>query len=279
MLDAMPEPLPTPSAPPYRLTQGKGLATPVAKYWRVMGVRIALFNAHLSLVLAAVSTAFMLLWITLTTPLGPMAATFYGVGLVMVPLTWPITFVVTGLVALVILPCVWLAMRLMGERPPRDTTGLIGGSAVTFVGGVWNVAGMLELLVDPWVGPTAISDGAAVLVNLLSLAIGISAAQAGGMLASLGDLRRRHRGRPPEWSFRLTIWRMMTITAALSVVLGLLSFFGALTAPVGIALLLVLATDVAIHRPVRWATNRWLDWRLERRRKKREERAFAAAAA
>lgn len=61
----------------------------------------------------------------------------------------------------------------------------------------------------------------------------------------------------------------MAITAILSALLSLLRLAGEYAVPLILSILVSSVIAWAIHRPVAGATNRWLDWRLEKRQAKR----------
>lgn len=263
-----------PGVPPSltpRSIQGQGLATPAERYWRRLGWKIALMGAHLTPFLSLFNlVVLMAMFAGVAMPSG-VYATIVGWSVIGVPLSWLGGFITTGLTALVCLPLVALSLWVMGERPPRDTTGLIAGSAVAFTMAMSNFVNVSAKL-----GTVPLSVA---FLWLLVVLVTVAAAQAGGLLGSLGDLRRRYYGRLVGKPIRFTVWRLLAATGIVSVVLSLMSFAELLTAPVGIVLVFYFIVAISIYRPVRWATNRWLDWRLRVRRRKRRARLAAAVAA
>lgn len=245
-----------------------GLAVAGRDYWWRLGRKIALVSAHVSTLLSLVFLP-MSLWFVGS--IGLSTGWFLGAMLAMLlislPMGWVVTFLWNSLLALVLLPGIYLGQRLIGEPISRDTTGWIAGSAVAIVG---SAGGLFH--VGSIGSSTALPLGilGMIAIQIASGLLGIAAAQAGGYLGSLGALRRRRR---PNGSggqrVRFTVWRLMAVTAILSVLLSLFRLAGDFAVPLIISVVVSSILAWAIHRPVAWATNRWLDWRLKKRRAKR----------
>lgn len=248
-----------------------GLAVAGRDYWWRLGRKIALVSAHTT---ALVSLIFLPVSLWFMGSIGPLTGWFLGAMLAMLlislPMGWVVTFLWNALLGLVLLPGLYLGQRLIGEPIRRDTTGWIAGSAVAIVGsagGLFHVGSMGTSAAALSLGMVGI-----IVIQIGSGLLSIAAAQAGGYLGSLGALRRRRRRRSngsDGQRVRFTVWRLMAVTAILSVLLSLFRLAGEFAVPLIISVVVSSILAWAIHRPVAWATNRWLDWRLKKRRAKR----------
>ncbi|TWT95314.1 hypothetical protein Pla108_34590 [Botrimarina colliarenosi] len=237
-----------------------GLGVSGRRYWWRMGRKIAIMGANAALLRSLISLPLSL---AMMPGAGMMAAILF----ISIPLGWLMSFLWGGLLSLILLPCVYLGQRLIAEPIRRDTTGWISGSAVSVVGS----AGGLFHIGSIQASANAMSAGIAwmLAIQVAGGFLAIAADQAGGYLGSMSALRRRGRCPDGDRTSRFTVWRLMAITAILSVLLSLLTLTGDFIVPLILAIVVSSGIAWAIHRPVAWATNLWLDWLLRRRRRKR----------
>lgn len=266
----LPPPSPADLVKPRSDRSSQGLGVSGLNYWKRLGWKISLLSAHLSL-LASVFVIPFVLWLVMSGGFGGgafssgMMATMFGFMLLGIPLGWVFSFLMSALLCLLVLPATALSIRAFGVKPARDTIGKVAGSAVA-------LAGSTGSFTDPFGTASGLPGQTAGMGAwlLFSLAFNVSACQAGGCLASLEDLRRRRQGRlKTKETWRLTTWAMLALTAIVSVLLALLKATGLLSSVMVICLTLGVVLAYGLHRPVAWLTNRWLDWRLKKRRKKR----------
>lgn len=250
-----------------------GLGVSGILHWQLVGWKICVMSAHYALLRSLLSLPFVAAAMLgagppTSAPVGVLIVGFLSV-FALAPLSWLLSFLWTAIVCCVLLPCVYLAQRLFGESPKQDTTGWISGSTVAVVGSLggisqFGVLGLGTLL------PFGVGSIGSWLLMIAAETAGIAAAQAGGYLGSLNGLRRRRKRSTEASPIRFTTWRMMALTAIVALILSLLKLAGdTATIWIGAWLLIGALIAWAIHRPVAWLTNRWLDWRLKKRRAKR----------
>lgn len=252
-----------------------GLALAGRAYWWRLGRKIALMSAHSSTLLSLVLYPVTILLSAWRGQIGggELFVVMLGVLLLTAPIGWFLSFLWSGLLSLVLLPCVYLSQRLFGEPIRRDTTGWVAGSTVAVVG---SAGGLLYLGAVRVPVAASLMGAFGVIATQASIGLlGIAAAQAGGYLGSLYALRRRRR-EPARRPLRFTVWRLLAVTAILSVLLSVVRLAGEFTVPLIISVTVSSLLAWAIHRPVAWATNRWLDWRLRKRRARRRRGLPAA---
>lgn len=244
-----------------------GLGVSGRRYWWRTGRKIALKSAH--------ATIFATL---LPLPLSLFGFGFPGLPSALMAMTlvvsvlmgWVGCFLWTGFVALIVLPCLSLSQRILAEPFRRDTTGWLAGSAVAITASGGGLVHPSVLYLRPATMIVGVSGW--LVFSLLGALVGISAAQFGGYLGSIRSLRERRRRPVPSQAPRFTDWRLLAVTAILSALMSVVRLAGDFALPMIMMALVNAGIAWGIHRPVAWATNRWLDWRLAKRRKKRAAR-------
>ncbi|MEO0529591.1 MAG: hypothetical protein AAF266_03335 [Planctomycetota bacterium] len=250
-----------------------GLAVAGQNYWWRLGRKIALLSAHSSVVGAVLSIPLQFVFLADAGAFDPVwMGAMFGFMLLGIPLGWLASFLYNGLLALVLLPLVSVAQKWLGTTVPRDTTGWVAGSTVAIVGTAGGAFHYQSMQVMPTVGLAVMFMGTQVVGSMLVIAAG----QCGGYLGSLKALRHR-RARPTE-RVKFGLWQMLAATSIIAVLLSVARFAGSFATPLVVSVSLCTVTAWAVHRPVACATNRWLDWLVERRTARRmNERLYQEA--
>ena len=194
-------------------------------------------------------------WLTII-----LSPVFYGLAIVIYSLfLFGLGMTLTAMIALAPIFGTWATLRFIDWRPARDRLAAFVGALVAF---------FCTLLLWRWMQDVPGWSPTWFVQALLAVSA-VVWAQSAGLFADLTSLRRSTKHPTASRPLRFSTRTMLVLMAPIGLVLSLLRIANLLDQRTIALAVICTLTHLLTRDLCAWVVNRWLDWRLTRRRSRR----------